>query len=99
MENSARVGPRINYPVNGALNWAKGYSSGMDQFDRRRVLDLRQEIASLRRDNESYRSRAHHAPSEANTSELRRLRLLAIREELLRLNDANRKSNAANRSR
>ncbi len=59
----------------------------MDLFDRERVLELRKEIASLQRDNESYRLQEHHTASEANTNELRRLRLLAIREELRRLNE------------
>jgi len=59
----------------------------MDQFDRQRVLELREEIASLLRDNASYLSQEHHTASESNTNELRRLRLLAIREELLRLNE------------
>jgi hypothetical protein len=59
----------------------------MDLFDRERVLELRKEIASLQRDNESYRLQEHHPASEANTNELRRLRLLAIREELRRLNE------------
>ena len=59
----------------------------MHQFDRERVLELRQEIAALQRENESYRSQPHHTRSVSNTNELRRLRLLAIREELLRLNE------------
>jgi hypothetical protein len=63
----------------------------MDQFDRQRVLELRQEIASLQHDNESYRSQEHHTASKENTNELRRLRLLAIREELLRLNERQQK--------
>jgi len=59
----------------------------MDQFDLQRVQELRQEIAALQRDNESYRSHEPHTASEANTNELRKLRLLAIREELRRLNE------------
>jgi len=59
----------------------------MDAFDRERVLELRQEIASLQSHNESYRSKEHHTASEANRNELRRLRLLAIQQELLRLNE------------
>jgi len=54
-------------------------------FTQKRVLELRQEIAALQRDNEAYRRREHHKDSEFNTNELRRLRLLAIKEELLRL--------------
>jgi len=68
-----------------------GYISSMDQFDRQRVLELRQEIASLQHDNELYGSQEHHTASEANTNELRRLRLLAIREELRRLNEHQQK--------
>lgn len=59
----------------------------MDVFDQHRILELRQEIASLQRDNESYRSQEHHTASEAHRNELRRLRLLAIQEELLTLNE------------
>ena len=58
----------------------------MDAFTQQRVLELRQEIASLQRDNESYQLRNRHTAAEANTNDLRRFRLLAIREELLRLN-------------
>jgi len=69
------------------LNLVRGYISRMDAFDRHRVLELRQEIASLQRENESYRRQEHHNLSQANRNELRRLRLLAIKEELLRLNE------------
>jgi hypothetical protein len=63
----------------------------MDAFDRERVSELRQEIASLQRDNESYRRQERHTEAQANTNELRRLRLLAIREELRRLNERQQK--------
>jgi hypothetical protein len=59
----------------------------VDAFTQQRVLELRQEITSLQRDNESYRVQKRHSASETNTNELRRLRLLAIKEELLRLNE------------
>lgn len=59
----------------------------MDLFDRERVAELRKEIASLQHDNELYRLQEHHTASEGNTNELRRLRLIAIREELRRLNE------------
>jgi hypothetical protein len=59
----------------------------MDQFDRDRVLVLREEIASLQRENESYRSQKYHTRAEGYTNELRRLRLFAIRDELLRLSE------------
>ena len=55
----------------------------MDAFTQQRVLELRQEIASLQRDNESFRWQKRHTASEDNTNELRRFRLLAIKEELL----------------
>jgi hypothetical protein len=59
---------------------------GMDGFNQQRVLELRRQIASLQHDNELYRLKDRHSPSEVSDNELRRLRLLAIREELLRLN-------------
>jgi len=59
----------------------------VDAFTQQRVLELRHEIASLQRDNESYRWQKRHTASGINTNELRRLRLLAIKEELLRLNE------------
>jgi hypothetical protein len=57
----------------------------VDAFSQQRVLELRQEIASLQRDNESFRWQKRHTASEDNTNELRRFRLLAIKEELLRM--------------
>jgi len=57
----------------------------VDSFAQQRVLELREEIAALQRDNESYQRKRNHTDSEFNTNELRRLRLLAIKEELLRL--------------
>jgi hypothetical protein len=57
----------------------------LDSFTQQRVLELRQEIAALQRDSESYRRQQRHADSEFHTNELRRLRLVAIQEELLRL--------------
>jgi hypothetical protein len=59
----------------------------VDAFTRQRVLELRQEIASLQRDNESYRWQKRHTASEDNTNELRRFRLLAIKEELVRMTE------------
>ena len=57
----------------------------MDAFTQQRVLELKQEIAALQRENESYRGRRRHAAPEANTTELIRLRLVAIKEELARM--------------
>lgn len=59
----------------------------MDFFTQKRVLELRQEIAALQRENESYGQQKHHTESEIMSNELRRLRLLAIKEELLRLGE------------
>jgi hypothetical protein len=54
----------------------------VDAFTEQRVLKLRNEIASLQRENELYRSRRHHTLEERRAGDLRRFRLLAIREEL-----------------
>lgn len=59
----------------------------MDVFTQQRVLALRQEIASLQRDNESFRWQKRHTASEDKTNESRRFRLLAIKEELLRMTE------------
>jgi len=57
----------------------------VDSFTQQRVMELRKEIAALQRDNESYRRQQRHADSEFNSNESRKLRLVAIKEELLRL--------------
>ncbi len=57
----------------------------MDSFTQQQVLKLRYEIAAVQRDNESYRRHTRHTDSEVKIDELRRLRLVAIKEELLRL--------------
>ena len=54
----------------------------MDAFTQQRVLKLRDEIALLQRENEMYRSRGYHTLEEKHANDLRRFRLLAIREEL-----------------
>ena len=59
----------------------------MDAFTQRRVLELRQEIAALQRDNESHRWQKSHTASEINNNHLRRLRLVAIKEELVRMTE------------
>ena len=46
------------------------YISRMDPFDRERVLELRQEIASLQRENESYRSQKDHTASQDITNQV-----------------------------
>ena len=58
----------------------------VDPSSQHRISELRREIASLQHHNELYRLKERHAPSEVSGNELRRLRLLAIREELLTLN-------------
>jgi hypothetical protein len=54
----------------------------MDALSQKRVLCLRDEIASLRHDNESYRLTRPSTRLEVHANESRRIRLLAIQEEL-----------------
>jgi len=54
----------------------------VDAFTQKRVLKLRDEIASLHHENELHRSRCHHTLEEKHANDLRRFRLLLIREEL-----------------
>jgi len=63
----------------------------VDAFTQQRVLVLRQEIASLQRDNESFLCQKRHTASEDNTNGLRRFRLFAIKEELLRMTESQSK--------
>lgn len=56
----------------------------MDSFTHQRVLELRKEIAAVQRESELYKRNRSHTDSEFNTNESRRLRLVAIKEELLR---------------
>jgi len=65
----------------------------VDELTQQRVLELRQEIASLQRDNESYRWQKRRTASEDNTNELRRIRLWAIKEELVGMIEASQKGN------
>jgi hypothetical protein len=58
----------------------------MDAMDQKRIVELRREIVSLQRENETYRSQAHHSAAESKRNELRKLRLLAIQEDLITLN-------------
>jgi hypothetical protein len=55
----------------------------MDQFTQQRILSLRDEIASIQRENSRYRSDKAHSQIEMMQDEVRKYRLLAIREELL----------------
>jgi hypothetical protein len=57
----------------------------VDVFSQQRVSELRQEIASLQHDNDLYRLHGHRNKSGVDMNELRRLRLLAIKEELVRM--------------
>ena len=59
----------------------------MDAFTQERVLELRLEIASLQQDNDLYQLHTRHSAEDSRLSEVRRLRLLAIKEELLRMNE------------
>jgi hypothetical protein len=59
----------------------------VDVFSRQRVLELRQEIASLQQDNDLYRLHTRHSAEDTRLSEVRRFRLLAIKEELFRMNE------------
>jgi hypothetical protein len=63
----------------------------VDSFTQQRVLALRHEIAVLQRENELYQRQERHTDSEINTNELRRLRLVAIKEELLRLSERSKR--------
>ena len=65
-----------------AWRTCQAYISSMDVFTQRRIVTLRHEIASLQHNNEVYRLQRHHTQLEIETNEMRRLRLLAIREEL-----------------
>ena len=68
------------------------YGLAVDTFTQQRVLKLRDEIALLRHENEVYRSQKHRTREEEHSNDLRRFRLLAIREELRTL--LQQKSNA-----
>jgi hypothetical protein len=57
----------------------------VDAFSQQRVLELRQEIASLQHDNDLHRLHRHRNKSGVDLNEVRRLRLLAIKEELVRM--------------
>jgi hypothetical protein len=63
----------------------------VDELTQQRVLELRQEIASLQRDNESYRWQKRRTASEDNANQLRRFRLWAIKEELVRMIEASQR--------
>jgi hypothetical protein len=60
----------------------RSYGLAVDAFTQQRVLKLRDEIALLRHQNEAYLSQRHRTREEEHSNDLRRFRLLAIREEL-----------------
>jgi hypothetical protein len=55
----------------------------MDAVSQKRVACLRDEVASLRRDNDLYRLRKRRTRLEASANESRRYRLSQIKEELM----------------
>jgi hypothetical protein len=58
----------------------------MDGLSRNRIGQVRLEIASLRQEHESYKLKGrHHTQAEVVSNDLRKVRLLAIQEELLKL--------------
>jgi hypothetical protein len=59
------------------------YSFGVDAFTQQRILYLKDEIASLRHDNELYRLRGNSTRLQTMANESRRSRLKEIKEELL----------------
>ena len=61
----------------------------MDAFTQQRVLVLRRgdKARPFKHDNEYFRCQKRHTASEDNENELRRFRLLAIKEELLRMTE------------
>jgi hypothetical protein len=57
----------------------------VDAFTQRRVAELRNEIIALQDQNQMYRLQGRHTLAESDQQEVRRLRLLAIKEELARM--------------
>ena len=66
----------------------------MDSETQRRTLELRKEIAELQSQNESYREQQRHTNLDTYKHELRRQRLLAIKEELAKLSGRSRADDA-----
>src|SRR2546430_11106944 len=64
---------------------AQVYSVVVEKLTHWRVCDLRYEIAVLQRQNGLYLMQERHTLAEINQHEARRIRLLAIQEELLRM--------------
>jgi hypothetical protein len=58
----------------------------METLTRHRILEFRDEIAALQKENVTYARQPFHMPSARQTHDLRRMRLEAIKDELMRLN-------------
>ena len=57
----------------------------MDKRTQDRIFELRVEIAALQQENSTYVQQVAHTAAESHTHDLRRERLQAIKEELLRI--------------
>lgn len=57
----------------------------MDAFTQRRVSELRNEITALQDQNQTYHIQESHTQAESDQQEVRRLRLLSIKEELAKM--------------
>jgi hypothetical protein len=62
------------------------YIWDVDVFTQQRISELRDEIAALQKENVTYAQKAFHMPSARHGHDLRRLRLEAIKDELVRMN-------------
>jgi hypothetical protein len=56
----------------------------VDKRTQDRIFELRVEIVALQKENSAYAHKGSHTAAERHTHELRRKRLEAIKEELLR---------------
>lgn len=62
--------------------------AAVDAFTQRRVSELRNEITALRDQNQTYRMQTRHTLAQSDQQDVRRLRLLVIKEELARMIEA-----------
>jgi hypothetical protein len=58
----------------------------VEVFTQQRILELRIEIAALQKQNSTYAQQPFHMPAARHIHDLRRVRLEAIKDELMRLN-------------
>ena len=72
------------------IECCKVYYHGMASFAKSRISYLRQEIATLQRDNELYRLKQIRSPLLIRANESRRFRLMEIQEELVTMGMAPR---------